>query len=39
MQSLGLQEFTEGKIQFRNNHASNDYSNTISTTFFGKLND
>ena len=29
----------EGKIQFRNNHASNDYSNTISTTFFGKLND
>ena len=30
---------TEGKIQFRNNHASNDYSNTISTTFFGKLND
>ena len=30
---------TEGKIQFRNNHASHDYSNTISTTFFGKLND
>ena len=30
---------TDGKIQFRNNHSSNDYSGSISATFFGKLND
>ena len=26
-----------GKIQFRNNNSSNNYDDTISTVFFGKL--